>query len=59
MSQLEKLIEIFTPFDFMKKKRIIGEVFFFPIKLIAALSISIFIYIYLTVFWINYTQGLK
>jgi hypothetical protein len=37
----------------------VGDVFFFPIKLIAALSISIFIYVYLVVFWVYYTQGIK
>lgn len=59
MSVFEKIKHIFTPFNALKKQRMIGDFCYYPIKLIAAVAISIFIYIYLTISWIYYTKGIK
>lgn len=58
-SIIHKVIELFTPYNSLKSRRMIGDYCYFPIKLVSAIAISNFIYIYLTLSWIYYTRGIK
>jgi len=54
-----KVLVCFTPFFFIKKRRIIGDFIHYPIKFLSALAISFFIYFYLTLTLLKYVVGIN
>ena len=53
------LKDIVTPFSHKLNNRIIGDMIYFPIKLLSALLLAIFIYFYLAQLCINISRALR